>query len=827
MTDITLNIEGVGKVSVDSSFKDLSSDQQNAFVSHIAQQHAKGISSSEATPAPAEPAQAPDGSLENAAVQSVIHGLPAALAGGAATIGQTIDERTGMKPGGLVGGLRNFANEQRQQLAENYQRPADVAPSASAALAQGHIAEGLRSLGYGAAENLGTTGAALGGGALALASAPVSALGALAAGGVTALEAADSVNEGRRAAGLKADQGLTNTDLANLAAQTATNVIPGGRGVGLLGALGRAGTTFGRAALDSAENAGSEAIQGGNVGTPEDVMQNAVDNGLNGLGQHVAARVAAGAGGVAADRAQRGADYLRLSPQMRQGLQDLAAAQQSDTPIQNASPEAQAASRVVDSIPIIQTRRDAEGANAAFRPIQETIGANRTELQQTLENIAGNLKQSGAINSTDHKALVKAITQAHNQNATAALTPSGEEGAGLQTHMDRVAQMDLDPEIKQQFLHGLGVLDTTAANKVKKRANPVWAPALKGVATNAFYSLPMALGVGGGAVHGMAGGAEGAILGAGLGALAGKAGQVAGNVGSRLDSYFGHGVPDVLQRTGPVQRQMARLGVAPSVTGAGLQALEADTAQAAQERQAAAVSPFQRPRAPQAPQQAPQAQAAPQQPAQAAPQGEPQQAAPFDLSSIDLSATDRQNPGWMGPLETLEPNKTKLHNFLANLREAGSITPQEHEVLSTTDNIGPALRNMQNTVSDLQAAGNWEKATQRGPGAPTYTFATPSGRPQGASSSPKAQTVNLDAQGNPILSQFLYNRAAQNNAAARDTALKGVTDPVLIDVIHRTHDARTMAEKNAIVETYLATKHGPKATAEAYARLRPLLSYGR
>lgn len=882
MPDVRLKIEGVGTVRVDDSFKSLSPDEQNSFVQHIVEQHAKGInSSSAAEPTPQAPSATPKGGMLNAAEQSVSHGLFASLAGGAATLGETIDRARGVQPGSIVGGLRDFANTQRQDIAQNYQRPSDVDPSPIHALSSGNIPAALRSAGYGAAENLGTTGAALGTGALALASAPISLPAAGVAAGLGALEAADSVNEGRRAAGLQADQGLNGTDLANVGAQTVLNALPIGRvagslarGVGrglvtneiraamasrtpelasrIAGNAGAAGAdlagTFAKGAGDSLLNAGSEAEQGGNVGSAADVLRNAGDNGLNGLIQHAALATGAGAVQQGSARAVHGTDLIRLGSANRAGLDALQDAQKNGTPIQNTAPEAQMVSRLVDALPFTADRRAAEGPNASIRPIQETIGSNRSEVAQTLNNTADNLKATKAITKQDYDALKKAITQAHNQNATAALSPVGDEGATLQTHMDRVANMDIDPEIKQQFLHGLGVLDTTAANKVKKRANPVFAPLLKNMTNKAVYALPSILGVsaelhGGSALGGVGAG----ILG---GLAADRATGLAGRMGTKLDNYYGFGMPDMLRNSGPLQRQAARMGIKPSVTGQSLNELENDTLNAAQNMQQQAGAPFHRsapiqarqapvqqpqsaptqtvqaPAPTQAPTQAPQAPQAPQGPAQAT-MGSGV-GIPFNLANINMQDAKRYNPGWMGAMSELEPNKTKLHNFLANLRDAGQLSPEEHQALATTDNIGDNLGHIQNLVSDLQEAGNWNEATKRASGSTRYDFLSAGGRrQQQTAQAARSGDPLLDAQGNPIISPNLYDQRRVDNDAARDRALSASNmEPALVDVIHRTHQARTLAEKNRIVQGYIDAIPA-RRRAKAYATLRPLLDFGK
>lgn len=836
-----ISIDNVGKVSVPDSFMNMNEQEQNAYVDQIRQAVGSGHKSQEEAEAASN-----KGSLANAAVQSVLHGLPASFAGGAATIGNTIEDRLGTGDvGGIVGGLRKFAANQRQDIAQNYQRPSDVDPSVIHALGQGNFGDALRSAAYTGAENIGTTGAALGTGALAALSAPASIPAAIAAGTLATTQAADSVNEGRRAAGLKADQGLTNADLANAGAQTLANSLPGaGRLVGGLGgALVRMGESGLRSGADSALNATSEAAQGGNVGTVGDVLRNAGDAAIGGAAIHAAAGTGAAGSRAIADAAGRVSDAYRVGPEFRQGVRDLAAGQSQSLPIQNLSPEAQLVSRALDTIPIVSQRRVSEGPGASKRPLQETVGAVRDELQTTLTNTAKGLRDQGLLSKDDHDELKLAIKQAHNQNASTAQTQPGQADAVLQTHLDRVAQMPLDPDIKQQFLHGLGVLDTTSSNKIKKRSQAVYEPAFRGIMSSGTSVLPAILGVTG-ALHGGSGEALlGAAMGYGGNVLKATAVNRAGRLGAALDELKGNGVPNVLVSGGAKQRYAARKGVQPSITGQSLADMEQEATTQGREAQARVAQvlgsaftprPQAQPQAPR-PQQTQGPQTAPQQPMPQAPQATQQAPSGAQAGSpfagIDLSAAgNRYNPGWMGagPTQALEPNKARLHNFLANLRESGTITPEQHEAFATQDNIGSQLGTLQGIIGELQANGQWEQASSRMPNAQRYAFAgrTAEVKPNGAAQA----GPNLDAAGNPIVSQMLYDRQASGNAKALDTAVSKVADNSAESLVIRSglidiHNARTRDEKEDILEQLKQAL--PDRARELHGLALPLLKYGK
>ncbi|MCG4274952.1 hypothetical protein, partial [Acetobacter senegalensis] len=94
-----------------------------------------------------------------------------------------------------------------------YQRPSSVPTSITDEALHGRFGNALKALGYNIAEGMGPTAGLMVAGA-------VNPLAALALG---ADMAADSVNEGRRSSGLKADQGMSVADLPNFIGQTVVN----------------------------------------------------------------------------------------------------------------------------------------------------------------------------------------------------------------------------------------------------------------------------------------------------------------------------------------------------------------------------------------------------------------------------------------------------------------------------------------------------------------------------------------------------------------------------------------------------------------------------
>lgn len=792
------------------------------------------------------PSQAPSG-LFDAAKASVLHGLPASLAGGLATLGRTLEDRTGMH--GTVFGepmlddaiaaLTRAQANQKKAYGESYQHPADVDPSPIHALGQGHLLGSLKSLAYGTAENLGTTGAALGAGALAALNPEVSIPALLTSSALGTTLAADSVNEGRRASGLDADKPLTNTDLSNLAVQALINSSPlrlGGAGAGLSkGAQSAmlAGGSFARGALDSLANSSSEAAQGGDVGGLKGASQAAFDNGLFSLGAHAAGSAA----GKVVETNQRALDQALVGSEARKGLSELAALQSNPDPDARLSPAAQKTQATIDLKAFVDPRAASQSKVNPNVHATDTIKSDLDTGVHQLKTIADYLKEAGpengGVSKEDHEVLVKAIGEAARHNREQA--DYGADSGYSDTYRDRIRSMSLDPELKSAFLNRLAVLDTEAYNGKKKNTLKVAGPTINAALHN-MPNVGAALGVGLGATHGALGaelgGVTGAAIGAGLRALQGRLlTHVARKAGDRVDTVLGIGVPPALSRSGAIQRIAERKGLLPSVTPSELQNIEDSWRETIDDlrsnRQTRSKSAFSSKGPSKAPLQGTQA------PSQGPSPGSPAPSQGPSMPLLNLAVASRRNPGWMGSrgAGAQEPNPVRIHNWLSNMRDSGQLSPDDYHYLTTTDHIGDALGRIQNLIGDLQSRGLWEQASAPPKGASQAASQGPS---QGASTSQKGRDPNLqgasqatplDAEGNAIKSLYLYQQKARQNAKARDN-IKAV-HPELSDIADDMHDAVLRDEKRKLMQDFLSSVKDEDLRKTYQLVLNPLTRFGK
>lgn len=883
-----LNIEGIGHVNVDDSFTQKTPAEQQAIVEDIARQvggphpsegPSEGTEDAEQaplagpqppgpvqppTPQPEGTSEGPSGSVKAAMEASLMDGLPASVLGGLATILKTGTNNSYMR-GGYLDGAADALYRTRDRLnaaaSKVYQRPSSVPTSITDEALHGRFGNALKALGYNLAEGVGPTAGLMVAGA-------VNPMAALALG---ADMAADSVNEGRRSAGLKADQGLSAADLPNFTGQTVLNALPvkgatrfaNPEGV-LTGSLknqvagvmrdaasgaSKAAQTGLKGSLDSVMNSVSDGAQGGNVGDLKGILENASDAFLQNAGGHglIAST------GVPITALRAATDPIRAGLDFTKGAKELAKAQAENKPLSELSPEAGQALRTANFDAFLT------GADASKVPSQldahvtDTINSDKNINKNSLLKFAKDAQTAGpnfgGVSKSDADALIQAITQAADHNK--ALLDDGEANGYQQTPLDSVKALPIDPSLRSALVDQLRNLDLESVAYKKKNSAPIFGPAL----SNAIHSLP-ALGVGAGlemahtghVAEGLAMPIVGAIASAAARKLA--ATKLKG-MGGRVDELLGIGRPDILKNMGAKRRVLLRAGVEPTLTPQRWQDVVnemADNAQAAQDYKAnLAAGLFNGPHS-SGPSQGPSrgpipAQVSPiftapptgqqgtsQRPSQAAPQPTPQapQQGPSQgpFPTINRDVATRYVPGWMSPnaAGALEPNSAKLFNFIQNLRDNGHITPDQFQFLSKTDNIGPdSLNFIKGAIADLQQRGEWDKATQTPKGGPEVVQAPLNFR--GPTSGGPSAGAPRDADGNLIRSLYLYNRPQQ--ASESLAANIGQTYPALKEIAETIRDLKSQDLKGAALSTFLAKIQDPTDREKAQIILSPLTKFGR
>ena len=912
-----IDIDGVGHVEVDNSFFKASPEEQKSYVEGIQRSYQAGHSSSDEAeqaaqsdaspspvpapvqdtpqasqaPQPTQPTQ-PESSLSSALKYGITDELPAALWGGAATLARSIAPSA---LGTTADYFTKKAAADRQDMAQNYKRPDDVDTSPTRAFAnQGAIAA-LRSLGYGAAENAGKIAPAIG-------AAFIPGIGIPLAASIGAVEGADQINEGKRAAGLEADKPFTGGDWANLAAQTAINAVPVGKvlpkelGAGavqdfmrsaqldsLLPAVQagsniayRTAQSAGKQGMANLENNAALALQGGDVGSQEDVARNAFDAALTGAAVHLPGELGAAAAKSGARLGQAARDASVVD---RNALKELIAYHNGDIQADQLSPAAQQMQAARNLYAFIDPRTSAERGVNSTR-MSDSIGSDLDLGVNQVTGMADSLKKIGKINggvdSQGYDTIMSALKAAKQSNRT--LASSGQGAGYTNGEIDNIRGLGLDPEVENTLIERLKTIDDASFNKKVMNQQTGSGKVLNAIGQALLGNSGKAIG---GIAYGAPGMAAGALLdalGAGLRtAAAGRVKSIANSLGSKWDNAVGGGsaMPPIFRNMGSISRVMDKHGLQPTVTPQEVQSLLdslQDIAGKAQAQRATRGStplgmrPQVSPQAaPPQPQQAPQGQSqaapvqetpqpAPQPAAQPMPQQAPvqeaQQAAPqaapeaapsapqFNLGNLDMSQVGQKAPGWMGSSGAgqQEPNSVRIRNLLANMVEAGKIPMDQYHFLMTNDHVGDNLGQVQGIINYLQALPDGGKAY-----AEATTRAEPGSAPKGyakfVQEYDKAQqkqvkeatgtdqgTAPTDNKGNPIRSMFLYQQKADQNArlASNIAALR----PDLAEVAQQAHDARSKTAKRAIIEQFVAgLPKGKKAAARTL--LTPLIKFGQ
>lgn len=832
------------------------------------QEPAQAANAPKATPQPQTAQSAPQeqydgsgaslGNLVNAAYQSTIHGLPAALESGAAVLGRSFAPNAAN-----WNALEQRAADHRSALARNYTHPRGVDPSIVSEIGKGNLTGALQSLGYNIAENAGPTGALIGAASIPYVGLPL-------AGAIGGTEAADNVSQEKRAAGLKDADRLNGADMTNVAAQSLLNAIPGGGGAIGSSALRRGIANIvdqgAKGTASSLMDQGSVALQGGNVGSVSDVLRNAADAGLTRAG-------VAGAHafpGISKEGAEGGVMLAaRHLSKYGQGLAEYQKGVAQGKLLSEMSPKARDAVAAYDYNSTIADRADSQiGEGAGSQTANGELGAAKLQLQ----NIRDYLKANPDANGVTEKPQVidrvfnEAIREASNHNVRIAPKTDGNAAPSAQ---QRLASM-LPNDVWRPIEARLNTMDLMSQDRLLKRTTQVAGPALRALTSR---TLPIAIG-GLGVSTGHAGlGALGAGLASALGSVSTKAtNTLVDRLGAKIDASFGLGTPPGQRHAATKLALAEQMGISPRNIGDRLKEIEdaarnaAYTSALSSARQRSggapnttqgtqAAPPTQQPQGPVGPGPAPQMQEAPRQvpPApprpqgpvgpqaatqapQAAPQG---QAAPQATSQQPYAHTAQEIlaqpiPGWAAETsKRYGANPVSIMSFLSNKLADKSLSPEAYTYLTNNDDIGSNIGSVQREINALQHMGQWDSASRfrdakgaEGVTGRSLDVDLSAGDPERGLRAAKALRTPqspIDYDGKPIRNQASYEAAIGNEA---DTAKQIMSArPDLMSAIHAIRAKKTPQKRKEAMEEALSSLPQNKRK-EARIFLSPLTAYG-
>lgn len=529
------------------------------------------------------PTSAPGSSMADAAGQSIVHGTVGPLASAAAWATRGIEAATGRNdPSALANAntMDAYAADQRLKLAQNYQRPADVAKGpVDAVTGSSGVWDATKRLGrwagFTAAENAAPLAANV---AAGFATDGLSAPASAAALSLDAGLNADGARASKRAAGLD-DKTPTLMDAANVAAQTAAFGAVGSKARGF---LGRTAEGAAAGAVQPLANSTSDALQGGKVDwgqTANDALSGAVlGGGMRAGAEGVGSTLSASSAAVGNALQSR-----RAGPNMRAFQDETApyndARAQAAQVIQKANPgmapdavDAQAHAAAVQSgaepVPYDKLSRAAQNGMAELATVQMydqakatmTSGMGRSDegvkpgqvFKAVLQGVSDNLgdfysaaKQAGIISKDQLGTALAGVSEARKHNVL-----SGEGGAEVgyfDTLRDQIKAFDMDPVMKNQGLAMLNVADIASQNALYKNS---MGPLERNAGT---IGTGLGLGIAG-LTHGVAGLAEGGLI----------SQLVKGQTRSVLrgiDGMMGTQVPDIVQRSGAIQDYAKKNGL--------------------------------------------------------------------------------------------------------------------------------------------------------------------------------------------------------------------------------------------------------------------------
>jgi hypothetical protein len=667
---------------------------------------------------PAAPAAS--STMWDVAKASVTHGAAKGLTGGAADA----LEFAGVAPG-TQRWLRETSESQKAKQGAAAQVPQDARGSASEALLRGDIGDGARRLGFLVADNVGQQAAGIAAGTLATAAAAAGsvplAIGAAGAGSLGFLFNLYDNTSDRRERG--ATGATTGTDMATTSIQSMIDLLPYGKATGRLAkAMLPTAAEAGKGAVSESLTIFNSALHGAKPSDAAEVLYQILDGGLVGgtiKGGADASRLPLVAGAAIRERIEnrKTGEGLRAYAQETAGWHEAldaavqrVVAENPDMPATEAmerahvlaqeagaapptfdrmSPQAQQGMAELAALQMYQARRKAEtegmGRDGTDMTPGRTFKGVMDDIATNLDETAKALVDTGLLTKAQVEPLRDAISEARRHNRQAA--EGGEQFGYFDTFRDKVAQLPIDPVMRNQLLAQLRVLDVAAANSLEYRSQGPLEKIARGLPT-----ASAALGVGM-AFHGLP------LMEAAVAGMAGTAMKgVAIERARRLDRLMGNGLPDVLRRQVAIEAFAAKHNLSAVADPIALQGMLRDLQGPVAPE--AAPAPAPQPRQPMAPRRATSEAplSAPQRPVQAPPQMTMPQA--LDGLQGALQARDRRlteqaaqafpesASGWQAAIaDTLGVRAGDVEAFVQQAIEGGQVPPEVAAMLQGREAI--------------------------------------------------------------------------------------------------------------------------------------------
>ena len=762
----TLNINGQ-RVHVDDSFLKLSPEQQNSTVDEIARSLPKGGQSAPANDPASAPGNSPD--LPQPSAAPVLPATPQNAPqydGSGASVGNLANALGNSVFRGLPAALENGASVIGRTVAPNAGKPLWDALQQRAegnrqALAQSYQhpagvdpspSHALASGDFsGALRSIGYNAAeSLGPTAAMLGAAAIPYVGLPAAAAMGGITAADNINQEKQAIGLPNADRLTGADAANVAAQTALNAVPV-VGKGL-GSVSRAVAGVGQ---QFAKGAFGNALDAGSL--------KAQGGNVGGISDLLRNATDAGINRAAV------AAMPTIPQAAKAGGQELNIARARAGDFGKGLSEYR--NSVTQGVPLADM---SARAKLALASLDRAGGGSGEGAQDQIKALRGML-------AADPQAHGIAATPATIDRAFADAIMEAQSGKAGETTAQRQLSDLLPDELARPIETRLNTMAMDSQGHFQPSGKAVTAPMLRGLSTMAGAA---GLGYGGSRM----GGPElGYALASITRPIMKQAAPMLDSIGGKADEAMGIGVPDALRNTSAKQALAARMGMSQTGVGDQLGAI----ANNAHDSAVAAL-------------QARQGQA----------QANPTANGPMAHTAAEIAG--QRVPGWAAKTADLHDGitRTGIMSYLSNRLADGRLSPDQYHYLTSTDNIGSNMGQMQQEMGALKHAGLWDKLSAfRDPDAPAALNASIQG----------TGSPDVDATGQPIRNRMSYQATIDREA---DTARQIITaKPHLFGAVAAMREAKTPEARTAIMRQEIS-KLPLSAQREALISLSPLSVFG-
>lgn len=394
----------------------------------------------------------------------------------------------------------------------------------------------------------------------------------------------------------------------------------------------------------------------------------------------------------------------------------------------------------------------------------ETFKGIKADIKSHLEDLTDVSRRAGDIDTDQAKALKEITQRAAKHNHS--LAEGGMDHAYFQTEIDAVRQMGLPPHTERAYINALRDLETVSYNSMKKNAKGPAERALNsGISKGVGGAIGMTLGS-------SVGGPTGAWVGAGIGGL------IPGRIGRAVDTMTGSRQPPVLRRIEARNAYLKGKNIDPGDTVSQLQSAITDA-----QGRVKVVRP-----------------------------AAPRQGSPLS-SRLNAAGTPRIG-GWQKAIidnvnEALGyrvVGTKELHDTIDEAVQLGDLTSEEATALKSRGNNEVDSQLMYD-LSDIMAEKYGKGLSQDVPTTRT-----------GDQAEPRA------TEGSGIRNEYAYRQTMANVKSATQAALDGAGTPEMRSSIAEIANARTPAEKKALLSKLLA--ENPEQADFINKQVGPITDYG-